>query len=92
MKLDHAIALSLFTVYTGKLLVLGANPSDAVIVVTLAALYAANRYFDFSKEYAKLEDKLEVQANELAAQKDSIEYIKASVASAKIAQGFRPAK
>jgi len=92
MKLDHVISLALFSVYTGKLLILGANPSDAVIVVTLAALYAANRYFNFHGEYTKLEAKLKVQEEIQAAQEESLVYLKASIASAKIAQGFRPAK
>ena len=92
MKLDHVLPLALFTGYTGKLLILGANPSDAAVVITLAALYAANRYFNFSGEYSKIEAKLEVQADELASQRETIELLKSSIASAKIAQGFRPAK
>lgn len=92
MKLDHALVLSLFTAYVGKLLILGANPADAAVAITLASLYAANRYFNFHGEYSKLEAKLKAQEETQAAQTESIEYLKASIASAKIAQGFRPAK
>lgn len=90
--LDHYLVLSLFTAYVGKLLILGASPADAAVAITLASLYAANRYFNFNNEYVKLEAKIKKQEEVQTAQEESIVYLKASIASAKIAQGFRPAK
>lgn len=88
INIDKVLLLSLFGGYTCKLLALGSNPSDAAIVLILAAahfLYSSqiqNKQIDELKQtHARLQkDVQEILAMHLE--------LKTSVASIKISSGM----
>lgn len=86
---DKLLLLSLLAGYTGKVCVLGASPSDAAIVLVLAAVHLVNRYFDNNKEVNELRGELNKFKEVLELHAKEIQEVKTMGATLKLAGGMR---
>lgn len=91
-KFDKALLLSLFGGYTVKVAVLGASPSDAAVVLVLAAAHFLYNSQIQNKEISNLRSEIESVNNRLNDQAKVLEDTRSAMSSIKIAQGLRPAK
>ena len=89
-NLDKALLLSLLAGYTGKIAVLGASPSDAAVVLVLAAAHFAYSSQIQNKKVSDLEHKLNTFTEIQNKQAVELADIKVMTSSMKIAQGLRP--
>lgn len=88
-NLDRYCFMLLLTSYVGKLLILGANLPDALVVGILAGV----NYFYHSqiqnKRIDKLEAELRMYAEEIPLMKKNLEDTRNAVAGIKLSQGLQ---
>jgi predicted ribonuclease toxin of YeeF-YezG toxin-antitoxin module len=91
-NIDKLLLLSLLVGYTGKVCILGASPSDAAIVLVLAAAHIVNRYYDNNKEITELKGELTAIKDALVHHAKEIQDLKTTSAGMKLASGMRQLK
>lgn len=88
-NIDRTLILSLFGVYTLKLLVLGASPADAAVVLVLAAAHFAYNSQIQSKKILELEQALKDIKSSQHDQNVSISEMKSIVMGIKLKEGMK---
>jgi hypothetical protein len=89
MNIDRYLILSLFGGYTGKLLILGASPADAAVVLVLAAAHFLYSNQMQNKKIVELEQhvkKIEATHNE---QNINIAEVKSMMTAIKLKESFK---
>lgn len=89
---DRALLLCLLGGYTVKLLALGSNLSDALVVLVLAGAHFLYNSQIQNKEIKELANKIEELEKKNVEQTKLNEDLKSSISSVKITQGLRSAK
>lgn len=91
-NLDYWMLLSLFAGYTGKVLVLGAQPADAAVVLVLAAAHFLYNSQIQNKNIKALEDRIAGIEKQHFDQNTKINEISTVVNGIKLGASFRQAK
>lgn len=91
-KIDKGLLLTLFGGYTVKVAVLGASPSDAAVVLVLAAAHFLFNLQIENKEITQLKQELSKQKELLEIHSKEIQDLKTMGASLKLAGGMRQLK
>lgn len=92
MNIDKALLLSLFAGYASKVAILGASPSDAAIVLVLAAAHFLYNSQIQNKAIKELTEKHEALEKYVKSQDKILEDVRAAMSGMKLAQGMRPLK
>ncbi len=88
-KLKYA-PLSLFTLFSAKMLILGANWQDCAIILILATLSAFLEFKNQEKKQKEIEEVLRKQNETILALTKVMDELRSNMSSIKIAQGMRP--
>lgn len=89
-NINQKLLLTLFAAYTVKVLALGANPTDAAIILVLAASHFLYSSQIQNTEIFELKQNLSKLSNELEQLKTETKELKTNIAGVKIASGLRP--
>jgi hypothetical protein len=92
MNIDRALILSLFAGYTGKLLVLGASPADAAVVLVLAAAHFAYSNQIQNKKILELTQEIKKLQDTQAGQNELIADVKSTVSGMKVSAAMKVAR
>lgn len=89
-NINQKLLLTLFGAYTTKVLILGANPTDAAIVLVLAAAHFLCSSQIQNNEISELKQTINSLSVQLQELKVETKELKTNVAGVKIANGLRP--
>lgn len=89
-NINQKLLLTLFAAYTTKILVLGANPTDAAIILILAATHFLCSSQIQNKEISELKQTVNNLTLQLEELKVETKELKTNIAGVKIANGLRP--
>ena len=87
--LSRVVPLSLFVVYFCKLLTSPACYSDAIVFLALSGLVGLSEYYLKGSEIKRLERILAENVKQDEQTKKDIDFLKTTVASMKMAQGYK---
>lgn len=92
MNIDRYLILSLFGGYTGKLLILGASPADAAVVLVLAAAHFFYSNQIQNKKIIELTQQVKALEFTQDSQNKSIEDMKSMVSGMRVKEAMKVAR
>lgn len=92
MNIDRYLILSLFGGYTGKLLILGASPADAAVVLVLAAAHFFYSNQIQNKKILELDQELKAIKATQSGQNEIIADVKSTVSGIKMKEAMKVAR
>jgi cell division protein FtsL len=92
MNIDRVLVLAAFGLYTAKLLVLGAQPADAAVVLVLALAHFGNSFYNHQKQVNALEQKIADTNLKIEAQDKVIGELRTAVTGIKMGSSMRSVK